>query len=592
MAGIVSDQAIEDIKRRTSLVSLIGEYVTLKKAGRSHKGLCPFHGEKSASFHVHEAEGYYYCFGCQAKGDAITFLREHIGYSFPEAVQVLADKVGIALTLEEQTPALRQQRQRRRESRDRAYDVNQIAQAFFQSQLKGSAADDYLRSKRALKPETIQRYQLGFAPESWDQLVQALGQSIGHLRDAQALGLVASRRQEGSGYYAKFRNRVMFPVFALDGRIAGFAGRTLSQDKETPKYVNSSDSEVFQKGSLLYGLRQAREQMRPMGRGIVVEGQVDVLTMAESGFGETVAPMGTALTEDQCALLKRFTPHVVLVYDGDDAGRAAALKAIPLLLRAGLSGQVVHLPDGEDPDTFLQKHGHEALEKQIQDALPLFDAWTQNAMREFDGSVPARAAVAQKVAPMYALLNSTEERDLYRRQLARNLGALESDIRRWMSSQPSPSRREVSPHERPQLSASQYGRAPTLEKKILQLILHHPELLPFWSARKGSDTITHDGVRIVLQYAENSFDTSQNLNVGELMDWLENHGLQAESQGIARIMTLEDPYGDQYERAFVEIADSLQVLVAERDRAARRARLHTLPVAEQLAMVQGELSGE
>ncbi len=560
MAGRVSEQVKEDIKRRTSIVSVIGEYVTLTKKGRDHKGLCPFHGEKSPSFVVHEAEGYFYCFGCHVKGDAISFLMEHVGYSFIEALQNLADRCGVDLELEEEEPHIRARRRERREARERYAEVNAKALAFFKAQVQDPAAQAYLE-KRGLTPETVERFDVGFAPDGWDNLARALArEGFSTVRDSVAVGLLGQR--SSSGHYDKFRNRVIFPVFgALRGEVIGFAGRTLSTDKEDAKYVNSSESEVFHKGHCLYGLYQAKKTIRDRGYAVVVEGQIDVVTLAQAGVG-AVASMGTSITEDQCLLLKRFTSTVHLVYDGDSAGREAAIKAIVLLLRAGLTGRVALLPEGSDPDDLVQKQGVQALEALIEAGMPLFDAYIEDAMTKYDGSYPSKARVVQDIAPVYALLESKEERKLYRRKLDRRLDVLEADMDAWLRGREPAQVRSINDGQR-----SGGGRAPAPERLILKLVLKYPQLLMHWEALKGQETLTSDGIADVLEHATAIYKEHDRLDVLALLTRLTDNGMDAHSRGVAQILNeTDDIFETEHERAFIETANQLRALADRRNR--------------------------
>ena len=581
MPSLLSEQLIEEIKRRTSLVSLVGEYVTLKKTGNTHKGLCPFHNEKTPSFIVDEGRGFFYCFGCQAGGDAIGFLREHVGYSFMEAVELLAARNNITLPERSSEQVNPQQRRQRRESRDRYYRINKAALSWFRSNLSVEGLS-YLADKRGLTRKTIDLFELGFAPEQWDGLTNAISSDWTARRDALALGLISARREGGRGHYDRFRNRVMFPVFALGGEIIAFSGRTLSKDKEAPKYVNSSESDVYTKGHNLYGLYQAKKAIRARERAVVVEGNVDVLTLVQGGLEETVAPMGTALTEDQCVLLRRFTNHVVLVYDGDSAGRAAATKAVAMLLKSGIGGQVVNLPLNSDPDTFVVENGVEALDLLISEAPPLFDHVVNEAMADFDGSVPAISGVIDTVGPVFQLIQNVVEQDLYRRKLAHRLSVSEEKMRRWLRAG------VTQPEEQ---AAQQQGQLPPRrEKELMGLLLRHPRFLPFWQTRladwEGQNDLCllfHAGVRLVIQGALANFQEPDQLNVGGLLDWLSGQDNENARTAVVRLLTDADPYVDNPEQAFVELCETLEGLAKRSQKSNRRASLEGLSEDEQVA---------
>jgi len=567
------DEIKEEIKRRTDLASLVGEYVTLKKAGRSFKGLCPFHGEKTPSFHVNPDAGFFHCFGCGKTGDAITFAQEQIGYSFMEALRYLGERCGIEIpdrTLSD-NPNVRKEK---REARDRYYEVNRVATRFFQKQLNTGALR-YLMTERGLTQETIDRYEVGFAPDSWDALVQHIQRHRRDaIRDAETVGLVGQGKK---GMYARFKNRIMFPVHNRTGEVIAFSGRDMSNQPDAAKYYNSSDSSLFTKGKVLFGVYQARRTIRDNDRAIVVEGNVDVLTLSQHGLGETVAPMGTALTTEQCALIKRMTNNVVLIYDGDSAGQAATLKAIPHCLSEGLSGHVVTLKADQDPDTLVRTMGVEALENLIDKAPPLFDFVINDALRHFDGTIPSASAVVNKVKPLFAMLPNRMERDLYESKLAQRLQVRETQMKSWLRTSSGKSTEE-------EFNESKTGQAPALEMQLMGLLLHHPKYLPYWNASGANSPhcITHTGIRRVLDHACNLFEQQNNLTVSDLMDRLINQGLHNAQRAVATVLLENDPYGEDAERAYVELIDSLKRREERRTKETARVRLQQLSAHEQL----------
>lgn len=580
MAGLAFEQAKEEIKRRTSLVQLMGEYIKLSKKGRDHVGLCPFHGEKSPSLHVHDAEGYYYCFGCHAKGDHYTFLMEHVGYSFGEAVRHLGERSGVEIEERTQDPRAKERRRERRALQDRFIEINEHANAAFRHMMDPTALS-YLKERRGLTDETIEHFQLGFAPDAWDALsLQLQNAGFKALTDAAALGLVGARR-EGPGYYDKFRNRVIFPLREpLRGKIVGFAGRTLSTETDVPKYVNSSESELFSKGRNLYGLFEAKKQIRDDGTALVVEGQVDVLTMQQAGL-PAVAPMGTALTEGQCDLLKRFADRVVLVYDGDSAGRAAAVKAVPLVLGAGLNGSVVLLPDGEDPDTLVRQQGRGALDALIERGKPLFEAYLEDSVASFDGTAAGRSGVIQRIAPVYALLESPAERDDACKKAAVLLGSLESEMKRWLM--PARASAHAPQHHQGSQPPAGGNNAPQPERDLLGLLLRHSELIPFWIQRQATDAITNPMVLSIITQMTVIWEERGQFDMLVLLDWLSEQGKEAVASRLVAMKELDEPFGDEWQAAFVQISENLAEKVAE---ARLRARLSQMSQGEVLEFAQ------
>jgi DNA primase len=369
---------LDEIRSRVSLVSVIGRKVRLTRKGREHSGLCPFHNEKSPSFTVNEDKGFYHCFGCGAHGDVITFEMQTQRLSFPEAVERLAAEAGLEVPV--QAPEEREQAKRAAS----LYDVMEKACAFFEHALRGPAghvALDYLQ-RRGLDDQTIARFRLGFAPDSRNALKQALKQAGLPEPLAIEAGLLiapeASDRNDRDPY-DRFRGRVMFPITDRRGRIIAFGGRILGDGQ--PKYLNSPDTPLFHKGSVLYGLAQAREPAAVAGTVIVCEGYMDVIALNRAGFAHAVAPLGTALTEQQIELLWRMASEPIICLDGDAAGQRAAAKAaeraLPLL-KPGMSLRFATVPPPEDPDSLIRAQGPAAMQQVLDKASPLSDVlWRQ-----------------------------------------------------------------------------------------------------------------------------------------------------------------------------------------------------------------------
>ena len=350
------DDAVRRIKERLDLLEVVGDYVKLRKAGKSYVGLCPFHQEKSPSFSVSPERQTYHCFGCGVGGDVFRFLMEMEGWTFPQTLEVLAARTGVVLE--------------RAGRRDAAKgDVIEAALAFFRQSLQGPEGEiprAYLR-RREVPPEAWERFELGWAPPAWRALEDHLRGQGQSLREAQERGLVVSGSR---GTYDRFRGRVMFPIRSETGRLLGFGGRLV--DGEGAKYVNSPESPLFEKRRLLYLLPQAKRAIREKGCALVVEGYLDALRCHLRGHPETVASLGTALTEDQAALLARQADRCLICFDTDAAGQEAALKGMYVLRRQGLEVRVVRLPRGKDPDELLREpEGGEAFEAALREALPL-----------------------------------------------------------------------------------------------------------------------------------------------------------------------------------------------------------------------------
>jgi DNA primase len=472
--GLIPDEIVAEIRDRVDIVAVIGEHVPLKKVGASHKGLCPFHHEKTPSFHVHGEKRSFYCFGCQKGGDIFGFLMELQGKGFAEVVRELAHKTGVALPERKETPEDRA----RRDQKSRLYDVNAIAAAYFQDRLRaadtGQRGLAYLAS-RGIGEDVARSFQLGLAPDGWDGLSRHLEARHVPVDLALTLGLISPRRQS-SGHYDKFRDRLMCPVLLPAGEIAGFSGRTLGSDPEAPKYFNSPESPLYKKSRLLFGLHAARAAFHKRGRALLVEGNFDVIALHQAGFAETVAPLGTALTDEQVEILRRLAPSVTLCLDGDRAGRAAALKAIPLLLSADLPARVAWLPDGEDPDSFVRKFGPEGLEELLGRAEPAVEFYLSEIWHRTDRTAERRAAALKEAAPLLASVRDDVKRDIIIGQFAAALNIDPRVVRRAIAQQqpgPQESQAAFVPHP-----VSPASKPPALELKVLAILADHPDLYP------------------------------------------------------------------------------------------------------------------
>lgn len=351
---MIKPEVIDQVREQTDIVALVGSYLPLKKVGRNYRGLCPFHSERSPSFYVSPERQSYHCFGCGAGGNAFTFIMAYEKVDFPEAVRILAKRLGIkvAETFSQGSQPL--------------YQVLEAVARFFEENLSKSAeAQGYLK-KRGLSPTTIKRFRLGFAPAG--NLLRGAGKKLG-ISEEHLLGAGLLLKKE-SGLIDYFRERIVCPIFSPSGKIIGFSGRVL--DDSEPKYLNSPDSPIFHKGEILYGFFQAKGYIREEVP-ILVEGNFDLLSLVERGINNVVAPLGTALTVNQALLLRRYNRQVVLCFDGDQAGEKACRRTIEVFLRAGVEPQVMKLPDGTDPDSYIRQAGQEQFSLLMRQAVDFVD---------------------------------------------------------------------------------------------------------------------------------------------------------------------------------------------------------------------------
>ena len=402
---------VEEVRQRSDVVDIISSYVNLKRTGSNYVGLCPFHNEKTASFSVSPSKQMYYCFGCGAGGNAITFLMEYENYSFPEALQVLADRAGVELPKEEMTKEARAQA----DLRATLLEINKLAANYFYYQLKqpqGKLGYDYLTGRK-LSDATILHFGLGFANKTSDDLYRYL-KSKGYKDEIlKETGLVSI---EERGTHDKFWNRVMFPIMDVNNRVIGFGGRVMGDG--TPKYLNSPETRLFDKSRNLYGLNYARSSRKKYM--LICEGYMDVIAMHQDGFTNAVASLGTAFTSQHAMLIKRYTDQVILTYDSDGAGVKAALRAIPILKEVGISCKVLNMKPYKDPDEFIKNMGAEAFQERIDQAQNSFLFEIEVLKRDYNLEDPEQKtnfynAVARKLLEFPEAL----ERDNYTQAVAR-----------------------------------------------------------------------------------------------------------------------------------------------------------------------------
>jgi DNA primase len=457
--------AKEEIRQRINLVDLVSQHVALKKAGRQYKGLCPFHQEKTPSFHVDPERNLYFCFGCHAGGDAFDFVMRIGNLTFPEALEQLAARAGVRL---ERTPEERQDRSER-EQMLRALDA---AAAFYREQLAGEAGRDaraYLR-ERGVNDETVRRFALGYAPPAWDGLLRHLrgrGYATALLERA---GLVQPRSGM-EGHYDFLRHRLVFPIQDLQDRTVAFGGRAL--DEATPKYLNSRESPAFNKGRMLYALNWARDAIREAGEVVVVEGYMDVVTSHQFGIRQAVASLGTALTTDHVMLLKRFAPRAVVVYDADAAGRAASERGLLLFEDAEMPVRVAVLPAGRDPDAFLRREGPEKFRTILGTALSVFEYQVAQALERHDPrSMEGKVALVDEILPVIRLVANPVRQSEYLRALAERFRVSEDALRQRLAAFRRPDRGAGARPEPLSVSGTRRERA---EEELIHILVQEPE---------------------------------------------------------------------------------------------------------------------
>jgi DNA primase len=526
---MIADEIIEEIKTRADIVAVIGQHVQLKKAGRSWKGLCPFHSEKSPSFNVMPDKGFFHCFGCQKSGDVIKFVMEIEGKSFVEAAEGLGARFNVEVPKVDESPELR----RSRGERVSMLDINKHATAFFREILadpkRGELGRAYL-DKRGVGAATIEKFQLGYAPPDWHALGDYLKAKSVDMELAHRLGLVRPQPTRG-GYYDVYRDRLVCPIVVPGGEVVGFSARVIAKPEpgadghDAPKYINSPESTVYKKSRNLFGLAQARDGMRQHGRAVLVEGNFDVITLHQAEFTEVVAPLGTALTVEQVLTLKRHADKVVLVYDGDSAGYKATIHALQTCVEAevevlvarrpghGRSGGGGILQDGVDPDSMVAAGGSVQLREAIEHAIGGIEFFCFEVWGKARANADARTRALEDAARLTIRIQNPLKRDLVIDTLAKALeidpGVVRAAVHR-ASGRPSqgpsqgsggynrpgghPNAPQAPQNPGPVVPAKTVA-PPTEELEIIQLLTDHPSLIASLEADKAFWLLTNETLR-------------------------------------------------------------------------------------------------
>jgi DNA primase catalytic core len=484
----IDQNTIREILARTEIGGFIGNYVALRKRGNDLVGLCPFHGEKTPSFHVHPDRGFFKCFGCGAGGDVFKFVQLLEGVAFPEAARILAKRAGVELEAESPAAA------RVRSEKELIYAANELAAAFFHKTLKLSPEAEIARAyceKRGLSQATIDGFRLGYAPSRWDGLVDELAAAQIDPAVAEKAGLVKAGQR---GYYDFYRGRLMIPTYATTGEVVAFGGRAL--DDSEPKYLNTSTTPVYTKGRGLYALERARRAAVEKEALIVVEGYLDCIALHQAGFTNAVASLGTAFTADQAAELHKYAERIFVCFDADAAGTAATTKSIDVLTASGCTAYIVQLPIGEDPDTFIRTYGAAEFQTRLDGALP----WIQFKLdREVDEILAKRLPPTQAARNAETLVRALprEEWDRWRVYLANRLGLAADDLRksRFVGNPASFAPREGAATFVRHLAPA--AELPGIERDVLTTLLEEPALVAEYAGRIPEDIFKDERYAVV-----------------------------------------------------------------------------------------------
>ncbi len=544
MAGRIPQNFIDDLIARTDIVEVLSTRMELKKAGREYKGLCPFHGEKTPSFTVSQDKGFYHCFGCGAHGTAVGFLMEHDHLSFVEAVESLAGSLGI------EVPHEGGDRKQQQGSEQVVELLRRAGEKYTEALKTHEPAIEYLKN-RGIDGATAKRFGLGYAPDSWDFVANGFGTDANTIMYLQAAGLTIAR--DSGGHYDRFRDRVMFPIRDSRGRTVGFGGRVLGDGE--PKYMNSPETVVFSKRRELYGLYEARRQLRDIDRLFVVEGYMDVVALARHGIDNAVATLGTATTPEHLSRLFRVTDDVIFCFDGDRAGRKAAWRALETALPEIRDTRQFHfmfLPDGEDPDSLVTNGGSPAFEREAENAMTLADFLVTELSGQVDtDTVDGRARLAELARPLVGKIPAGVFRELLLSQLASVVGLAAEKFSSLMGQAP------VESAEPPPRRALQSGGARNLTAvaRTIRALLNEPALADQVDLEQLAG-LASPGADLLFEILE-ICQAEPQISPGALLERFRNH---AHSRHLQSLLASEELQAVGIDRV-AEFEGSVQTLV-------------------------------
>ena len=528
--GLIPESTLEEILSRVDIVELISGYIPLKRVGRSYKALCPFHHEKTPSFIVNPDKQIFHCFGCSAGGNAFGFLMQHERLEFPEAIEALAKRTGViiheASAAERKTQNLSEQ----------LYKINEAAAHFYSDQLhapEGEPALKYLL-KRGLTKETIQRFKIGYAQDKWDGLLNYLRSKGFVLGLIEKSGLIIAK--DNGGYYDRFRKRILIPIHDTKGRTVAFGARVL--DNSLPKYINSPETPVYSKSKVLFGLDLNNEEIRLKDLAVIVEGYFDLIFPYQAGVKNITASCGTALTQEQIRLLKRYSRNVVLVYDSDNAGQMATLRSIDTLIEEGLNVMAARLPEGYDPDSFARRFGPEGFQKLITEAKDIFDYKLEFLKSKYAPlTIPNKSRAASEMLSLISKFNNTVAKSAYIKKLAEELSLDENSLLLELKKTDNQNNRP--PHKEEKftpLKVSVNSNAP--ERMIVRLMLEEQELIEQIKEKLAPGDFQDKNISQIITKMFDLFCSGKKINTNSLINHFTGSHL---SKIILEISTCEWP---------------------------------------------------
>ena len=570
MTGRIPDSFLDELVSRSDIVDIISARVPLKKAGREYKACCPFHNEKSPSFSVSAEKQFYHCFGCGAHGTVIGFLMQYEKMEFLDAVADLAQRAGLELPREAQAP-------REPGSAD-LHDLMLRAARFFEQNLADNARAQSYVERRGIDAKTCAKFSLGYAPDAWEALLKRFGAADEDRRRLFQVGLVLERSGERSGFYDRFRDRLMFPIRDSRGRVIGFGGRVIDQGE--PKYMNSPETPLFHKGRELYGLYEARQARVDFKRLLIVEGYMDVVRLHQAGINYAVATLGTATTQEHLNKIFRQTREVVFCFDGDRAGRQAAWRALENALPLAQDGRelkFMFLPEGHDPDTLVAEEGPEAFETRMKDALPLSEYLVQQLITDVDlDHIDGRAKLKALAGPLFARMPEGIYREMLADRLAARVGMPANKLKEFFAS--GEARR---PPSAPELQVRQRGRMSVgrgnLLTQAITLVLHHPAAAAAIAEPDLLSSIEKPGVSVLKELLEQAATASSPSTAMLLERWRE----RPEHERLTEL-AMQDPLVADSAAAAKELKMAVEKLLEEYGPGRRMDEL--LKKAEELGL--------
>lgn len=500
LAIYIPEDKILEIKNITDIVDIVSELVILKKTGKNYVGLCPFHAEKTPSFTVSPEKQIFHCFGCGTGGNVFSFLMKQEGLSFPEAVRVLARRYGVEMPVQKMSP----EQKRRISEKESLLALNQTAMDYFRQVLlrsaSGKAAMTYL-NERGMSKESLDNFNLGYAPGGWDNLTNIFLKKKIAPALVEKAGLIVSRKNK-DGFYDRFRNRIIFPIYNVNMQLVGFGGRVL--DDALPKYLNSPETPLYNKSRSLYGVQRAKQPCRQHDTVYIVEGYFDLLALHQHGIENTVATLGTSLTLEHVRLLKGYASKMVMVYDSDEAGIKAVLRSIGTFKIEAVDARIVVLPKGYDPDSFIMKFGHASFMKIASKSKGIMPFLIDSAIDKHGLSNEGKIRIVQDLKEPLSTVSDKVEESLYIKELAERIGVDEAAVQEEVRATPVGKKAALGGFHK----QTEFKKWDRLEQQIIKMMLQYPQILPEISEQNILDLFSDDGLKsigkMVLAYKDDS----------------------------------------------------------------------------------------